>query len=142
MVTSVAFSPDGKRVVSGSYDRAAVREPLEGHTDSVTFPSDYNNFTTTPLNAGGTAHSPPLHSCRSVSGERFFNSSSISLHWQIHNGWVSYLPSELLFWLPLPLRVGLWSPHTTLVIGQQQTLLSYKNFVYGPDWAKCAESPQ
>ncbi|KAJ6564303.1 WD40-repeat-containing domain protein, partial [Mycena capillaripes] len=45
-VTSVAFSPDGKRIVSGSYDHtvriwdaetgAALREPLEGHTNSVT----------------------------------------------------------------------------------------------------------
>jgi WD40 repeat protein len=46
LVTSVAFSPDGKRIVSGSNDNtvciwdaetgAALREPLEGHTDRVT----------------------------------------------------------------------------------------------------------
>jgi WD40 repeat protein len=45
-VTSVAFSPDGKSIVSGSHDTtvhiwhvetgAALREPLEGHTDQVT----------------------------------------------------------------------------------------------------------
>jgi len=44
-VTSVAFSPDGKQVVSGSYDQtvrlwdAATGAPLqtlEGHTDWVT----------------------------------------------------------------------------------------------------------
>ncbi|KAJ6479824.1 hypothetical protein C8R45DRAFT_1006061, partial [Mycena sanguinolenta] len=64
-------------------------------------------------------------------------SPSASLHWQIHNGWVSCLPLEPLLWLPLPSRVGLWSPHNTLVIGQQQTRLSYDQFVSGTDWAKC-----
>ncbi|KAJ6592977.1 WD40-repeat-containing domain protein, partial [Mycena capillaripes] len=52
-VRSVAFSPDGKRIVSGSHDStvriwdaetgAALREPLEGHTDwvgSVAFSPD------------------------------------------------------------------------------------------------------
>ncbi|KIM93143.1 hypothetical protein OIDMADRAFT_184864 [Oidiodendron maius Zn] len=44
-VASVAFSPDGKQVVSGSYDRTvrlwdaatgALQQTLEGHTDSIT----------------------------------------------------------------------------------------------------------
>jgi WD40 repeat protein len=44
-VTSVAFSPDGKQVVSGSYDKTirlwdvatgAALQTLEGHSDGVT----------------------------------------------------------------------------------------------------------
>ncbi|KAJ7688029.1 hypothetical protein B0H17DRAFT_911381, partial [Mycena rosella] len=55
----------------------------------------------------------------------------------IQNGWVSCIPSELLFWVPSHQRIGLWSPYNTLVIGQQQTKLSYDNFVHGTNWAKC-----
>ncbi|KAJ6523872.1 hypothetical protein B0H19DRAFT_894631, partial [Mycena capillaripes] len=51
--------------------------------------------------------------------------------------WVSCFPSQLLLWLPMPFRAGLWSPHNTLVIGQEQTLLSYDKFVCGTDWVKC-----
>ncbi|KAJ7508945.1 hypothetical protein B0H11DRAFT_1676845, partial [Mycena galericulata] len=51
--------------------------------------------------------------------------------------WVSCNPSEPLFWLPSHHRIGLWSPHNTLVIGTQQTILSYENFVHGTEWVKC-----
>ncbi|KAJ7454462.1 hypothetical protein FB451DRAFT_1280020 [Mycena latifolia] len=60
-----------------------------------------------------------------------------SLNWQIRGGWTSCIPSELLFWLPAPHRIGLWSPYNTAVIGRQQTKLSYEHFVHGADWAKC-----
>ncbi|KAJ7461100.1 hypothetical protein FB451DRAFT_991795, partial [Mycena latifolia] len=51
--------------------------------------------------------------------------------------WVSCNPWEPLFWLPSYHRTGLWSPHTTRVIGRQQTTLSYDKFVHGTDWAQC-----
>ncbi|KAJ7436113.1 hypothetical protein FB451DRAFT_1307964 [Mycena latifolia] len=93
---------------------------MEGHTDQVS----------------SVAFSPD--------GKQTVSGSFRSLLNQIHKGWVSCLPSELLFWLPMPFRVGLWSPHNTLVIGRAQTLLSYDTFVCGTDWAKCyapAENP-
>ncbi|KAJ7202947.1 quinon protein alcohol dehydrogenase-like superfamily [Mycena haematopus] len=156
-VTSAAFSPDGKRIVSGSYDKtvriwdaetgAALREPLEGHTDLSTSTersslSDGNDSIVCPQNFDEIVNSVALLYSRSTSGWSLLNSlhlksPSTPLHWQIHNGWVSCLPSELLFWLPVPLRAGLWSPYNTLVIGREQTLLSYDQFVYGTDWAKC-----
>ncbi|KAJ6629689.1 hypothetical protein B0H10DRAFT_1775984, partial [Mycena sp. CBHHK59/15] len=51
--------------------------------------------------------------------------------------WVSCRSSELLFWLPAPHRIGLWSPHNTLVIGKQQTCLIYDDFVHGTEWTDC-----
>ncbi|KAJ7690189.1 hypothetical protein B0H17DRAFT_936283, partial [Mycena rosella] len=57
----------------------------------------------------------------------------------IQSGWASYIPAELLFWVPSHHRPGFWSPYNTLVIGQQQTKLSYDNFVHGRNWAKCYE---
>ncbi|PVH68624.1 HET-domain-containing protein [Cadophora sp. DSE1049] len=48
-VTSVAFSPDGMQIVSGSYDQTQLLPALEGHTDwvtSVAFTRDGKNFPT------------------------------------------------------------------------------------------------
>ncbi|KAF7352032.1 Reverse transcriptase-RNase H-integrase [Mycena venus] len=147
-VTSVAFSPDGKRIVSGSNDKtvciwdaetgAALKERLEGHTHwvtSVTFSPDGKKI-------GSGSEDKTVRIWDAVSGAALRElqkghtntvtsvalSPSAPLHWKIHNGWVSHLPSELLFWLPMPYRFGPWSPHNTLVIGQEQTLLSYENF--------------
>ncbi|KAJ7899764.1 hypothetical protein B0H13DRAFT_1622603, partial [Mycena leptocephala] len=50
-------------------------------------------------------------------------------------GWVSCDSSELLLWVPGPRRNGLWSPRNTLLIGKEQTLLSFENFVHGTQWA-------
>ncbi|KAJ7106013.1 hypothetical protein C8R44DRAFT_638947, partial [Mycena epipterygia] len=56
---------------------------------------------------------------------------------RIQDGWVSCNSADLLFWLPSTLRTGFWTPHTSLVVGQQQILLSYDNFVDGTEWARC-----
>ncbi|KAJ7193724.1 hypothetical protein GGX14DRAFT_313681, partial [Mycena pura] len=52
-------------------------------------------------------------------------------------GWISCDSSELLLWVPGPRRNGLWSPRNTLLIGKEQTLLSFENFVHGTQWAQC-----
>ncbi|KAJ7238833.1 WD40-repeat-containing domain protein [Mycena haematopus] len=135
LVTSVAFSPDGKRIVSGSYDNTVRIWAAElGST----------NCTMCPRNFDGPVIGSYLQHASSASEWSLCHplqlkspSSSAPLHWHIHNGWVSCLNSELLFWVPAHHRAGLWSPLNTLVIGQEQTLLSYDLFVYGTDWAKC-----
>ncbi|KAJ7254334.1 hypothetical protein B0H12DRAFT_958109, partial [Mycena haematopus] len=51
--------------------------------------------------------------------------------------WLSCRPSELVVWLPDSLRRGLWSPYNTLVIGKEQTILVFDNFVHGTEWTQC-----
>ncbi|KAJ6573400.1 hypothetical protein DFH09DRAFT_915981, partial [Mycena vulgaris] len=53
------------------------------------------------------------------------------------SGWASSDSSKLLFWIPGPRRNGLWSPHTRLIIGRDQTLLSFDDFVHGANWVEC-----
>ncbi|KAJ6598791.1 WD40-repeat-containing domain protein, partial [Mycena sp. CBHHK59/15] len=144
-VTSVAFSPDGKHIVSGSNDRTirvwdaesreVLRAPFEGHTDSVTsvafspngkhIVSSSRDRTVRVWDAeSGEALVAPFQGDRDQSRLVLLNtlrnkSPPVQLHWKIHQGWVSCRPSELLFWLPAPHRIGLWSPHNTLVIGKQ-----------------------
>ncbi|KAJ7075402.1 hypothetical protein B0H15DRAFT_791836 [Mycena belliarum] len=57
--------------------------------------------------------------------------------WNIENGWVTLTSSKLLLWLHNQHRIGFWSPYNTVIIGQQQTQLSYENFVYGTEWDTC-----
>ncbi|KAJ7511385.1 hypothetical protein B0H11DRAFT_1700210, partial [Mycena galericulata] len=52
-------------------------------------------------------------------------------------GWLTCCPSELVIWLPRSLRNGLWAPHNTLVIGEEQTMLIFDNFVHGTEWKQC-----
>ncbi|KAJ6612376.1 WD40-repeat-containing domain protein [Mycena sp. CBHHK59/15] len=144
-VTSVAFSPDGKHIVSGSWDRTVrvwdsesgevVAGSFDGHSDRVTsvvFSPDGKHIVSGSRNHSAHAWllslrtTPPF-----VPPPR----------WEIRQGWVSCRPSELLFWLPSPYRIGLWSPHNTLVIGKQQTVLAYDDFVHGPEWKQCYSVP-
>ncbi|KAJ6511662.1 hypothetical protein DFH09DRAFT_1198234 [Mycena vulgaris] len=116
---SVALSLDGKHIVSASQN--TTLQMWDGH--SIKNPN----------------HLPSSDCSRShLLNALYFKSPSIFIPWQItNNGWVSCCSSELLFWLPAHHRIGLWSPHNTLVIGRQQTQLSYENFVHGSEWAKC-----
>ncbi|KIJ33893.1 hypothetical protein M422DRAFT_264026 [Sphaerobolus stellatus SS14] len=72
-VNSVAFSPDGQRVVSGSYDKTIriwnahtgelVSGPFEGHTDGVTLVA----FSLDTQRLGSRSHNNPLESLKTFS---------------------------------------------------------------------------
>ncbi|KAJ7323201.1 hypothetical protein DFH08DRAFT_887690 [Mycena albidolilacea] len=89
------------------------------------------------LNKSSTLPGASISSGHNLLNTLLLKSPSMQLHWQINDGWVSCNPLEPLFWLPTHHRIGLWSPHTTLVIGRRQSCLSYDKFVHGTDWAQC-----
>jgi WD40 repeat protein len=118
-VYSVAFSPDGKQIVSASHDcnvhiwDTATREALgvqfKDHTGLVNFlfSSDGNQAV-----------------------------SRTNTLFKIHEGWFS-TASALLFWLPSQYRTGFWHPNHAIVIGRQSTRPSFARFVHGSEWTEC-----
>ncbi|KAJ7480829.1 hypothetical protein FB451DRAFT_1130681 [Mycena latifolia] len=120
LFSSAVSSPSGMQIMSRPED-----EVIQGQDpDSVVNDADLLQHATT---ASGWHLINSLH----------LRSPSTPLCWQLHGGWASCIPPELLLWLPATMRVGLWSPYNTQVIGQQQTKLAYKQFVHGTEWAKC-----
>jgi hypothetical protein len=56
----------------------------------------------------------------------------------MEDGWVLGPDSELLFWVPPPLRAGLLRPSDTLFIGEAiATKLDFESFVHGESWSLC-----
>ncbi|KAJ6452005.1 WD40 repeat-like protein [Mycena vitilis] len=160
-VRSVAFSPDGKHIVSGSGDKSLriwdaesgeqLGDPLEGHTGvvkSVAFSPDGKHIVSGSgdesvriwdAESGEQLDGPCGHPLSSKNSDcsSTASTSNLSSHWQLREGWVSQNASELLFWLPSQHRLGFWMPENTLVVGRQQTKLSYETFVHGTEWTKC-----
>ncbi|KAJ7830803.1 WD40 repeat-like protein [Mycena olivaceomarginata] len=116
MVTSVAFFRDGKRIVSGSWDRT-IRVWYSESGEAV--PSSIKQSTLRSAHTGDPIGLIPLWNLPQT------------------DGWLTSPSSELLIWLPRPLRHGLWSPNNTLVIGGRQTRLILDHVVHGSEWAKC-----
>ncbi|KAJ6487440.1 WD40 repeat-like protein [Mycena vitilis] len=160
-VLSVAFSPDGKHIVSGSGDSTIriwdaqsgdhLGGPLEGHTRavmSVAYSADGKHIVSGSgdesvriwdAESGEQLDSPRGHPFSSKNSDcsSTASTSNPSSHRQLREGWMYRNSSELLFWLPSQHRLGFWMPENTLVIGRQQTKLSYETFVHGTEWTKC-----
>ncbi|KIM75554.1 hypothetical protein PILCRDRAFT_669545 [Piloderma croceum F 1598] len=141
-VTSVAFSQDGKRIVSGSSDQTirvwdaesgeVVVAPLKGHTDSV----------------GSVAFSQDGHRVISISQDHTIhilsvlnnNLANVFTHPSaLAGGWIHNSSSKLLFWVPSWSRQGLCWLRNPFVIapGSPSTLLDLDNFVHGHSWQQC-----
>ncbi|PVG00008.1 WD40 repeat-like protein [Serendipita vermifera] len=144
MISSVAFSPDGKHVISGSQDRSIrvwdvdtgkmIGSPFRGHTDTV------NSITVSPdgkrIASGSYDKIIRVWEYARVDNDKptpTFSSTS-----EMINGWILGPNSELIFWVPPELRDGLWRPNTVAVMGKAVvTKLDLTNFVHGESWTLC-----
>jgi hypothetical protein len=60
----------------------------------------------------------------------------------MEDGWVLGPNSELIFWVPPPLRTGFWFHRTNLFIGKFiQTRISLDSFAHGTLWTLCKTQP-
>ncbi|KAG8820146.1 hypothetical protein FRB91_000564, partial [Serendipita sp. 411] len=163
-VRSVLFSPDGRRIVSGSDDKTiqlwdtqtgeSVGEPIQGHTHevpSVSSSPDGRRIVsvseaaaiTFPLNSASSKvplprSDEPLHVHHSNSGPHFappgFDGCSLS-----QDGWVSS-SNRLLYWVPPNNRHGLLYTHILAIpTGShlRPTWIDFSNFCCGTDWVRC-----
>jgi WD40 repeat protein len=124
-ISSVAFSPDGRHVISASLIDQTIRvwdvaandvaiQPLPGHSGG---PKNIHN-----------AQSINSTTCTS---SRFGDTSKLV------DGWILGPNLELLFWVPPSLCIGLWWPRNTVVIAKVSTKLDFKSFCHGNSWAQC-----
>jgi WD40 repeat protein len=164
-VSSVAFSPDGKYVVSGSLDKTirvwdaekgnTVSGPFEGHTDrvsSVAFSPDGKYVVSGSLDKTiriwdaekGNAVSGPFDGHTSsikekvllLSDDGHISTWGDSLALS-DDGWVRDINFGLLFWVPLRNRRGLVWPRTRAIMGVAVTVLDFGQFVHGSSWEQC-----
>ncbi|KIJ23398.1 hypothetical protein M422DRAFT_195971, partial [Sphaerobolus stellatus SS14] len=150
LVRSVAFFPDGQRVVSGSSDKTIriwnaetgqlVSAPLEGHEDdimSVAFsPNDQRVFSRSQSKniQNWTTDTCILHTSSHVSS----STQQINLNQNAirKSGWIFNEYQHYLLWIPPSYRVQLWLPAYVTVIGKQMVTLDLSNFMWGESWTK------
>jgi len=138
-VNSIAFSPDGKLIVSGSHDSTIwvlhvktgtiVSGPFEGHTgwvNSVTFSLDGKRIV-----SGSDDKTIRVWNLEQTPSAGFTDSSILD------NGWMLSAGGELLFWVLPSYHMGLWQPGNTAVIAEHVTKLDLGQFVYGTSWQQC-----
>jgi WD40 repeat protein len=144
-VKSVAFSPDGQHIVSGSDDRtirvwnamtgetAAGR--FAGHTsrvNSVAFSPDGQHIVSGSLDGTIRALNITIGKTETTNDVDFNDHSTIN-----GNGWICGSKGELLMWIHSLHRECLHSPSTIWISGESGTVLNLSNFVHGRSWATC-----
>ena len=125
---SVALLHNGKHIISGSNDNTIhvwnasdiTTQLLHSHS-SETKAIHHTQIETHKMNNHCTV---PMLS--------YFADSS-----KLVDGWILGPNSELLFWVPPSLRVGLWWPRNTAVIAKVSTKLDFTLFCHGKSWTQC-----
>jgi len=161
----VAFSPDGKQIVSGSDDNSirvwdtvsgdVVVGPLKGHTgsaDSVALPdaklivSESVSLLNSFLKSSISAHSQTTNSTDSDVAHVSSNIPYIHQDCFIgvlenasifEDGWLKSSPSVFLFWVPPWNRSGFCWPRSPVILTHMMTKADFSNFKHGELWQQC-----
>ena len=146
-VNSIALSPDGQRIVSGSDDGTIrVWNATTGETDAGPF----------------TGHTRPVSSVGFLpDGQRIVSSGDVSIrmldtttrntettrHVDFtdqsvidSDGWICGSGGELLMWIPRVHRTGLHRPRNIWVASECETRIDLSDFVHGHSWATCVNT--
>ena len=132
-VTSVAYSPDGRHIVSGSHDKTIqvwnaetgdlMAGLLEGHTNHVADSQDHVPNATDV----DTDENQPL------------SVFDLNFRFKLNNSWLCGPKSEILCWVPPECHAGLFQPRNHVIIGQLlKTRLDFSKFQHGTMWTKCS----
>ena len=142
-IASIAFSPDGGRIVSGLSNGTIciwdvetgrlISGPFLGHTKAVTCVA----FSPDGRRVASGSYDCIIRvwnaECRQIADEEpTFQDDSI-----LQDGWILGSNNELLFWIPPTCQAGLWRPSNVCVLGPNSTRLDLSRFVHGTSWHHC-----
>jgi WD40 repeat protein len=130
-VSSVAFSPDGRHIVSGSYDRTIRVWSAEHGKLLVTG--------TVAQICDGLVAGPIAQLYRPTNPTAVFIDESVR---DVQTGRMTSAGNKLLLWVPLVNRTGIqWPTSSQLVISANLTEIDWPRFLCGERWVECRTMP-
>jgi WD40 repeat protein len=144
-VRSVAFSPDGQHIVSGSEDGSirvwnaktgeTAAGPFTGHTgwvSSVAFSPDGQHIVSGSDDRSIRVLNVTIGKTETTNDVDFTDYSTVN-----DAGWICGSKGELLIWIPSAHRDYLYRPSTIWISDKRGTKLDLSKFVHGCSWATC-----
>jgi WD40 repeat protein len=129
-VISVSFSPNGMCIASASFDGTIRLWDVSSNTNSTNSTMINNQILPVKFSSN------PNHALPVV--EDLLRGTDPGIAFSItEDGWILGPMDELLFWVPLEYRRGLWWPRTKVIVGSPITNIDLSRMVHGSSWSKC-----